>query len=258
VRPRRPAALALFVAGCLALLALFLLLRYAVVTDHLYHALVKDPERAIPSGNVIVAPADGTVLYVRRVRDGRIPELVKRGQAVPLVEHLKAGGERAFRDGYLIGIYMNTDGVHVNRVPIAGVVREQIVFNGPHLNMSETERTVLLARLIPGWVSLKKLLGWPPFDLQDEAGYVLASARETLRFEDERGTDVYVVRIADYTIGRILTWVREGQRVETGQRLGMITWGSQTDVYFEATPGLRARVEAGDHVYGGETVLATY
>ena len=61
-----------------------LLLRLTLVTDYMVHAVVKDPEREAPPGNVIVAPADGTVLYVRRVTDNTIiPEVIKRGVGKP-------------------------------------------------------------------------------------------------------------------------------------------------------------------------------
>jgi phosphatidylserine decarboxylase len=258
--PRRTGVLgpALFAVGLLALLGVAVLLRFSVVTDYMAHALVKDPERTPPPGRVIVAPADGTVLYVRRVADGVIPQVVKRGVSVPLVDHLKTELRPGSGDGVLIGIYMNTDGVHVNRAPIAGLVQERIVFNGPHLDMSRAEIRILLGQLLPGWVSLKKMLGLPPYDIENEAEFVLRSARETLRLRDLRDTDVYVVRIADYWVGKILTWVGEGQRVATGDRLGMITWGSQTDVFFEVGEGVELRAEVGDYVYAGETVLATY
>ena len=102
------------------------------------------------------------------------------------------------------------------------------------------------------------MLGLEPFAIEDKADYVLKSARETLAIEDERGAYVYVVRIADYWVGKILTWVGEGEQVERGQKLGMITWGSQTDLFIESTPGIEIRVKPGDYVYGGETIVATY
>jgi phosphatidylserine decarboxylase len=257
-RARRALGLALLGVGGLGLLGALVLLRFAYVTDYVHHGLVKDPERRAPDGRVIVAPADGTLLYVRRVEDGVIPEVVKRGVSVPLAAHVKTEPAAPFPDGYLVGIYMSWTGVHINRVPIAGVLARQALFNGPHMDMSDAERVILRTRLIPGWVGLKKWLGWPPYDLEDEADFVLKSARETLVIRDVRDTDVYVVRIADYAVGKILTWVSEGERLETGQRLGMIAAGSQTDVFFADTPGLRVRVEAGDSVYGAETILATY
>jgi phosphatidylserine decarboxylase len=249
---------ALLALGLAALATVLLLLRFAAVTDYMYHALVKDPERVPPAGRVIVAPADGTVIYVRRVENGVAPEVVKRGVPVPLAEHARLGGERSFPDGWLVGIYMNTDGVHVNRAPVAGRVSERRVWNGPHMDMSAAERTIVLTQLLPGWVTLKKLLGLPPYAIENTADFVLKSARETLVLRDRRETDVLVVRIADFTVGKILTWVREGDEVALGQKLGLITWGSQTDVFFADTPGTTPRARVGSYVYAGESVLATW
>jgi phosphatidylserine decarboxylase len=245
-----------FGLGLLALAAVLLLLRFAVVTDYLYHGLVKDPERVPPAGDVIVAPADGTVIYVRPVHDGVVPQVVKRGVAVPLAEHLKLAPATAFPDGWLVGIYMNTDGVHVNRAPVGGVLEAREVWNGPHMDMSEAERTIILTQLLPGWVSLKKLLGLPPYAIESSADFVLKSARETLALQEPGGEVLYVVRIADYTVGKILTWIQVGQEVALGQRIGMITFGSQTDVFFPRSAATAVRVRVGDHVYAGETILA--
>lgn len=248
----------LLVLGLAALATVLLLLRFAAVTDYAYHALVKDPERRPPSGRVIVAPADGTVIYVRHVEDGVVPQVVKRGVPVPLAQLTKTGPERSFPAGWLVGIYMNTDGVHVNRAPVAGRVTDRRVWNGPHMDMSAAERTIILSQLVPGWTTLKKLLGMPPYAIESEADFVLKSARETLVLHDRRDTDVLVVRIADFTVGKILTWVHDGEEVALGQKLGMITWGSQTDVFFPETPGLKLRAGVGRYVYAGESVLATW
>lgn len=248
----------LFFSGLLILGSLGILLRFTQTTDYLYHGLVKDPERAIPAGRVIVSPADGTVLYVRRIRDGIIPEVIKAGVPVPVVDHLKGEPIRPFENGFLIGIYMNTQGVHINRMPNNGTVEKQIIFNGPHLDMTKAELKIILTQMIPGKVTIKKMLGMAPFAIEKEADYVLKSARETLAIKDERGAYLYIVRIADYYVGKILTWVAEGESVVRGQKLGMITWGSQTDLFIEDTPGTAVTVDVGDYVYGGETVVATY
>jgi len=258
VRRGRRAAWALFVLGLVLLGAVIVLLRLTIATDYLYHSLVKDPERIAPDGPVIVAPADGTVLYVRKIEDGIIPEVVKRGVAVPVKEHLKGEPVEPFGDGWLIGIYMNTQGVHVSRMPNRGTVRERIVFNGPHMDMTDAEARIILTQLVPGRVTFRKLLGMPPFEIEDEADFILKSARETLAIEDERGAMLYVVRIADFYVGKILTWVDTGEEVARGERIGMITWGSQTDLFIEETPGLEVTVASGEYVYAGETVVATY
>jgi phosphatidylserine decarboxylase len=253
----RALGFSLFALGIFVLLAIFLLLRFSIATDYMYHAMVKDPERNAPPGPVIVSPADGTILYVKSVRSGVIPEVVKKGVAVPLSEHLKMK-PALFRDGYLIGIFMNTQGVHINRVPNDGVITGRHIFNGPHMDMTETEKEVIMAQLIPGLLSARKALGFPPFAIRDKADYILKSARETMIIKEDRGTKMVIVRIADYYVGKILTWVKAGNHVARGQKLGMITWGSQTDLFVESSSGFTIKAHVGDHVYGGKTVLATY
>jgi len=248
----------LFVIGLALLGAILILLQFSKATDYLYHAAVKDPERTSPDGPVIVSPADGTVIYIRRVLQGTIPEVVKQGVPVPIVDLLKMQPVKPFKDGYLIGIYMNTQGVHVNRVPDHGILKKQFIFNGPHMNMTMAETEIILSQLIPGMVTLKKILGIPPFDLEDKTDYILNSARETLVMEDSHQKNIYIIRIADYWVGRILTWIPVGAHVRRGQKLGMITWGSQTDILFESTPGLKIKAGVGDYVYGGESILAAY
>ena len=51
-----------------------------------------------------------------------------------------------------------------------------------------------------------------------------------------------------------------GERVEKGQRLGLITWGSQTDLVLESDDpeALEVLVEEGDYVYGGSTILVRH
>lgn len=244
--------------GAFMLTAVLLLLRLSMVTDYFYHALVKDPERKIPTGNNIVSPADGTVLYIKKIQDGSIPELVKKGVAIPLEGLFKGNTLAPMKDAYLIGIYMNTESVHINRVPVSGVYEKQIIFNGPHMSMMEMDKAVILTKMIPGLVTIKKLLGLAPFSIEKNGDYILKSARETSVFKDTQGTFVYVTRIADYWVGNILTWIKEGQEVKKGQKMGMITWGSQTDICFKNSSELKIHVKVGDYVYGGETILASY
>jgi len=247
-----------FAMGLVILIAVLLLLRFSFVTDHMYSALVKDPERVIPEGRVIVAPADGTVIYVKKVSNGVVPEIVKRGVSIPVEDDLKTTLERPMAEGVLIGIYMNTHGVHINRIPLEGELIRKTIFNGPHMDMSKAETKIIIAQLLPGWITLKKILGLQPFAIENETEFILKSARETLVFKDVRNHYIYVTRIADYWVGKILTWVDVNQRVATGQKLGLITWGSQTDVLIESSPGLEVLIKPGDLVFGGESVIARY
>lgn len=248
---------ALLALGLLLLVSVVMLLRFSAATQHLYAFAVKDPPRRPPEGKVLVAPADGTVLYVRRVLEGQFEGVVKQGVSVPVLAHLKLE-QAPLENGYLIGIYMPTNGVHINRAPDDSQVKARHIFNGPHLDMTGMEREVILRQLVPGVITLRKLAGLHPFEIEKKGDHISKSARETLVLDHPSLKEMYVVRIADYYVGKILTWVEPEQRLERGQKLGMITWGSQTDLLFADQPGLRVKVKAGDRVLAGETVLATY
>src|SRR5262245_60838292 len=112
----------------LVALILFLTFRLAAETGFLADRLIKDPERAIPPGEGIVSPADGTVLYVRRFENGQVPLVIKQRAEIPIEELTRL--DPPPRSGVVIGIYMNTYGVHVNRAPIAGKVQARQWYNG--------------------------------------------------------------------------------------------------------------------------------
>jgi phosphatidylserine decarboxylase len=68
------------------------------------------------------------------------------------------------------------------------------------------------------------------------------------------GTEIAVVQIAGLIARRIVTFVNEGESVGTGQRIGLIRFGSRVDVYLP--PAREALVAVGQRAIGGETVLA--
>ena len=152
---------------------------------------------------------------------------------------------------------MNTFGVHINRAPLESKVVHRRWYNGPQMDMTRLEQRLLLSALVPGPEAVRKSLGLAPHQIVEDADFVTRSARETLVFEGD--LRCHVVRIADYYVGKILTWVHPGQTVVKGQRMGMITWGSQTDLVIEDSErSIHIEVEVGDYVRAGETVLATY
>jgi phosphatidylserine decarboxylase len=63
-----------------------------------------------------------------------------------------------------------------------------------------------------------------------------------------------VTQIAGLIARRIVCWVKEGQQVKAGERIGLIRFGSQVDVVMPKTSKLR--VKTGDFVTAGDTVLA--
>lgn len=122
-----------------------------------------------------------------------------------------------------VAIFLSVLDVHVNRVPADGTVTRIAYRHGRFLNASLDKAS------------------------EDNERNALA-----LRLPD--GRDLAVVQIAGLIARRILCHVREGQGVRAGEHLGLIRFGSRTDLYLP--PGVGALVEVGQTMIGGETVIA--
>jgi phosphatidylserine decarboxylase len=113
--------------------------------------------------------------------------------------------------------------VHVNRSPVDGVVTRVAYRHGKFLNASLDKASV------------------------DNERNALA-----MRLPD--GQEIAVVQIAGLIARRILCDVKEGDRLERGQRFGIIRFGSRTDLYLPE--GVRPLVAEHQLMIGGETVIA--
>lgn len=147
--------------------------------------------------------------------DGHV---VSVGPAIPPPE-LGLGDVPRWR----IAIFLSVLDVHVNRIPVAGTVTRVAYRPGTFVNAS--------------------------LDKASEA-----NERNGLAIRMPDGRDVGVVQIAGLIARRILCQVREGQTVASGQRFGIIRFGSRTDLYLP--PGVRPLVEVGQTMVGAETVVA--
>ena len=185
----------------------------------------RDPERVPPKDNhIIVSPADGRVLYVKKVASGQVPFSVKHGNVYQLKEMTNT--DLLNNALYTIGIMMSVLDVHVNRVPVKGEV----------ISLKHT----------PGkFLSLRK----------EEAP--IRNERVTTII-DQGTFKVGVVQIASRLVRRIQSYLKVGQVVELGQRLGMIKFGSQVDLVIPQLKNLRIDVNPGDDVKAGVSVLARY
>jgi len=65
-----------------------------------------------------------------------------------------------------------------------------------------------------------------------------------------------VIQIAGLVARRIVSFVREGQSIATGERFGLIRFGSRLDVYLPE--GTKALVSEGQTAVAGETILADF
>lgn len=226
------AAVALLViAGIDAALSINRVLAAAAVwllTVSLAAALVayrfyRDPERTAPGGDdAILSPADGEVVYVRQVRGGMLPVSSKLGRDYSLEELTKT--PLAGEDNVVVGISLSFLDVHVNRAPIRGRVVIQRHFPGRFGSLRRPET-------------------------------VFENERATL-VVDRGDLEVAVVMIASRLVRRIVTFVREGDEVAAGQRIGVIRFGSQVDVVLPLRDDLSLLVAPGDRVVAGETPIS--
>ncbi len=121
-----------------------------------------------------------------------------------------------------ISIFLSVFNVHVNRAPISGVIRDVRYQRGKYLNAMNAASAE-----------------------QNEQNIV------TMEGDGQR---VVFKQIAGLLARRIVFHPKVGDRLERGQRVGLIKFGSRVDVLMDASAELR--VKAGDHVRGGESVLA--
>ena len=122
-----------------------------------------------------------------------------------------------------IGIFLNIFDVHVTRAPVGGRVAALRYRKGKFVNAS--------------------------LDKASED-----NERMAIRIAPPEGPEIVFVLVAGLVARRIVCDLREGQQVATGQRIGMIRFGSRVDVY--CPPPYVPMVVAGQRMVGGETVLA--
>jgi phosphatidylserine decarboxylase len=122
-----------------------------------------------------------------------------------------------------IGIFLNVFDVHVTRAPVGGRVAAIRYTKGRFVNAS--------------------------LDKASEHNERLA-----IRIAPPEGPDVAFVLVAGLVARRIVCNLYEGQQVATGQRVGIIRFGSRVDIY--CPPPYVPMVVAGQRMVGGETVLA--
>ena len=105
-----------------------------------FYYFFRDPERRPPDGRVLLSPADGFLLYARRVTGGQVPNPIKQGVPVPMEEWV--GKVRCEGDGIMIGIYMTALSVHYIRSPVPGRVASVVprAAIGEDLHQTRTDR----------------------------------------------------------------------------------------------------------------------
>ena len=177
-------------------------------------AFFRDPERVIPQGEDLIVSP----------ADGLVSLIAQ----VPPPRELQApdasgapglGAEPVTR----ISIFMSVFDVHINRAPVGGTVKRVIYIPGKFLNAD--------------------------LDKASED-----NERQHILIERPDGRPIGFTQIAGLVARRIVPFVKPGDIIAAGQRVGLIRFGSRVDVYLPA--GTDAKVLLGQTVIAGETVLA--
>jgi phosphatidylserine decarboxylase len=166
----------------------------------------RDPERFVPlEDNAIISPADGVVTRV------------EYGAEAP--EELGYGKTKFNK----VSIFLNVFNVHVNRVPLSGLVTKVIYRPGKFLSANAEEASV-------------------------------ENERNSVVVKNSNGTEIIFVQVAGLVARRIVSDIKEGQDVVAGQRYGIIRFGSRADLYFPENVEIKSLL--GQTMVGGETIIA--
>ena len=125
-----------------------------------------------------------------------------------------------------VAIFMNVFDVHVNRAPVAG--------DGA-------------GKCATGRASTRRRPG------QDAAS---RNEQQALVLENEAGRRVLVVQIAGLLARRIIPFVKPGQALARGERLGLICFGSRVDLYLPVDSQIE--VKTGDRVKAGSSIIGRW
>ena len=124
-----------------------------------------------------------------------------------------------------VSIFMNVFDVHVNRIPISGTIMQLAYRPGKFFNAS-----------------------------LDKASEF--NERQSVRLKTDRGTEIVFVQIAGLVARRIKCDIAEKQVTQTGERFGLIRFGSRADVYLPDDVSILVAV--GQRSVAGETVIADF
>ena len=124
-----------------------------------------------------------------------------------------------------VSVFMSPNNVHVNRYPVSGIVKYM--------------------RYHPG----KYLVAWHPKSSTE-------NERTTVVVEMDNGTKILTRQIAGAVARRIVCYSKEGIKVNQGDELGFIKFGSRVDLFLPTD--VKVNVMINQKVKGGQTVIASF
>lgn len=163
----------------------------------------RNPTRRVEniSDKIIIAPADGKVVVIEEAQENEYFN-DKRKQ---------------------ISIFMSPINVHVNRMPISGIIQYFKYHQG------------------------KYLVAWHPKSSTE-------NERTTTVVKTANGTEVLFRQIAGAVARRIKWYIKENQKLVQGQEFGFIKFGSRVDLFLPLEAEIKVNID--DKTVGGKTVIA--
>jgi phosphatidylserine decarboxylase len=164
----------------------------------------RDPIRRLPDNineNHIISPADGRVMLIEEIENENI--------------FLKTKAK-------LIGIFLSPLNVHVNRIPVSGIIEYYEYVKGDYVVAFDHKSSIKNERTLIG----------------------IKNPKFKLLFK----------QVAGFVARRIICNVRKGESVRIGEKFGMIKFGSRVDMLIPENSNVMVSVN--QHVKGGETIIA--
>ena len=168
----------------------------------------RDPERVLPDKkNVVVSPCDGLILKI---------------ETASLPEELNSDDSSEYTK---ISTFMNVTDMHVQRIPVDGIIKQIEYIKGTFINASLDKASK-----------------------DNERNLVLMEAKN--------GDTICIVQIAGFVARRIVCDVKKDEVCKVGERYGMIKFGSRIELYIPKR--YKVEVLAGQRLVCGETVVASW
>jgi len=178
---------------------------------------LRDPERAIPEGDNIVSPADGKIIKIIELDQKKLK--IRKG----LMGRVNTIVTDVSDAKYLISIFMTPFDVHIQRSPIDARIASVKYTKGRFHAANSTD--------------------------------ALTNEKNEIVMED-LGNYMKVLQIAGFLARRIECFVKKGDRILKGERIGRINLGSQVSLVLPKN--VKLKVAEGDTVKGGETIIGDW
>lgn len=163
----------------------------------------RNPDRvnyeALTDDSLLISPADGKVVAIEQ---GDFEGFTQR-----------------------VSIFLSPFDVHVNWIPVSGVIEKQIYRPG------------------------KFAVAFAPKSSE-------INERNDILIRDAKGRSILVRQIAGIIARRIIWWVKEGDHMKSGQKYGMIRFGSRVDILLPKQVDIQLIV--GQRVYGGQSIVGRW